>query len=139
MPGLTIDLLAAGQSASFTKTISESDVYIFAGVTGDFNAAHVNEEYAKQTRFGRRVAHGMLTAGFISAVLGAQLPGPGTIYMGQDLEFLAPAYIGDTVTAMVTVESIDREKNRITLDTVCTNQEGKVLLRGKAVVRPPLR
>ena len=90
--------IAVGQSASFSKTITEWDVYTFAGLSGDLNPAHINEEYAKTTRFGGRIAHGMLSAGLISAVIGMQLPGPGTIYMGQTLKFLSPVRIGDTVT-----------------------------------------
>lgn len=89
MQGLTMQELKLGQSASTSKTISEADVYLFAGITGDLNPAHVNEPYAEETRFGGRIAHGMLSAGLISAVIGMQLPGPGTIYMGQELKFLA--------------------------------------------------
>lgn len=137
MTGYTIDQLQAGQQASFTKTISESDVYLYAGLTGDLNPAHVNEEYAKSTRFGTRIAHGMLSGGLISAVIGMQLPGPGTIYLGQNLKFVAPVRIGDTVTATVTVTALDLVKNRVTLETVCTNQEGTVLITGEALAMPP--
>lgn len=126
-----------GQSASLSKTISESDVYLFAGVTGDFNPAHTNEVYANTTRFGRRIAHGMLSAGLISAVLGMQLPGPGSIYMGQTLKFLAPVYLGDTITATVTLTQLDGEKNRAVLSTVVTNQEGKVVTTGEAKMLLP--
>ena len=136
MRGYTIDELEAGQSASFSKTITESDVYTFAGVTGDFNPAHVDEAYAKNTRFKGRIAHGMLSAGLISAVLAMQLPGPGSIYLGQTLKFTAPVRIGDTVTATVTVSALNREKNRAVLHTVCTNQEGTVLIDGEATVMP---
>ena len=115
--------ISVGQSASFTKTITESDVYTFAGLSGDLNPAHINEEYAKGTRFGGRIAHGMLSAGLISAVIGMQLPGPGTIYMGQTLKFLSPVRIGDTVTAQVKVTSIDEQRRRAVLETTCTNQE----------------
>jgi len=139
MSGLSIALLTIGQSASFSKTITESDIYLFAGVTGDFNPVHVNEEYAKKARFGSRIAHGMLSAGLISAVIGMQLPGPGTIYLGQKLKFLAPVHIGDTVTAAITVDSVEQEKNRVVLHTVCTNQEGKVIASGEALVMPPNR
>lgn len=137
MTKLTIDQLQVGQQADFTKTVSEGDVYLYAGLTGDLNPAHINEPYAKGTRFGGRIAHGMLSAGFISAVIGMQLPGPGSIYMGQNLKFVAPVRIGDTVTATVTVREIDSAKNRVTLDTVCTNQEGTVLITGEALVMPP--
>lgn len=99
--------ISVGQSASLSKTISESDVYTFAGITGDLNPAHVNEEYARQSRFGGRIAHGLLSAGLISAAIAMKLPGPGTIYLGQTIKFLAPVRIGDTVTATVKVLSIE--------------------------------
>jgi 3-hydroxybutyryl-CoA dehydratase len=137
MKGKTIDELIVGQTASFTKTVSESDVYLFAGITGDFNPAHVNEAYAKNTAFKTRIAHGMLSAGLISNVLGNQLPGPGTIYMQQQLNFRAPVAIGDTVTATVEVIEILREKKRVRLKTVCTNQDGVVVLDGEALISPP--
>lgn len=136
MQGMTIQDLAVGQSASTSKTISEADVYLFAGITGDLNPAHVNEAYASETMFGGRIAHGMLSAGLISAVIGMQLPGPGTIYVGQDLKFLAPVRIGDTVTATVTVKELSQEKNRAVLETVCENQAGKKLIAGQALVMP---
>ncbi len=137
MKGKTIDELEVGQTASFTKTVSESDVYLFAGITGDFNPAHVNETYAKNTAFKTRIAHGMLSAGLISNVLGNQLPGPGTIYMQQQLNFRAPVAIGDTITATVEVVDILREKKRIRLKTTCTNQDDIVVLDGEALVSPP--
>jgi 3-hydroxybutyryl-CoA dehydratase len=137
MQNYTIQQLEIGQKASFSKTITETDVYLFAGITGDINPAHVNQEYAKNTLFKGRIAHGMLSAGLVSAVLGMQLPGPGTIYTGQTLKFLAPVHFGDTITA--TVEVIEKivEKNRAILKTTCTNQEGKVILEGEATVMPP--
>jgi 3-hydroxybutyryl-CoA dehydratase len=137
MNGKTIDELNIGQTASFTKTISESDVYLYAGITGDFNPAHVNEIYAKNTAFKTRIAHGMLSAGLISSVLGNQLPGPGTIYMQQQLNFRAPVAIGDTITATVEVIEVIREKKRVRLKTVCTNQENIVVLDGEALISPP--
>ena len=103
MIGKTINELNVGDAAEFSKTVSEAYVYLFAGVTGDLNPAHINEAYAQKTFFKTRIAHGMLSAGFISAVLGNQLPGPGTIYIRQELNFLAPVRIGDTVTARVEV------------------------------------
>jgi len=128
--------LAIGQRDHFTKTVSESDVYLYAGISGDTNPAHINEVYASQTRFGTRIAHGMLTAGFISAVIGTRLPGPGTIYLGQDLKFLAPVKIGDTVRAEVEViETLAGRK--IKLRTTCTNQHGKRVLDGIATVLSP--
>jgi len=136
MQGMTIQDLAVGQCASTSKTISEADVYLFAGITGDLNPAHINEQYAGDTMFGGRIAHGMLSAGLISAVIGMQLPGPGTIYVGQDLKFLAPVRIGDTVTATVTVKELDPGRNRAVLETVCENQAGKKLIAGQALVMP---
>ena len=133
----TIDTLNLGDSASVSKTVTETDVYLFAGITGDLNPAHVNEVASSQTMFKGRIAHGMLSAGFISAVLGMQLPGPGTIYLGQELKFTKPVRIGDTITATCTViEKLD-EKNIIKLETVCTNQDGKVVTTGVATVMPP--
>lgn len=126
-----------GQTASVTRTISESDVYLFAGVTGDLNPAHTNEEYAKTTHFKTRIAHGMLSAGLISAVLGMQLPGPGTIYTGQTLKFLAPVHIGDTITATAEIKSLDVERNRVVLTTTCTNQEGTMVITGEATALLP--
>ncbi|MDT8272872.1 MAG: MaoC family dehydratase [Desulfomonilia bacterium] len=137
MLGRTIAELKIGDFAEFSKTVTETDVYLFAGVVGDFNPAHVNEEYAKNTFFKTRIAHGMLSAGFISAAIGMKLPGPGTIYMGQELKFLAPVRIGDTVTAHVEVSEINTEKNRIRLTTYCTNQNGEKVLDGYAMVSPP--
>jgi 3-hydroxybutyryl-CoA dehydratase len=137
MIGKTIDQLGLGDSAEFTKTISESDIYLFAGLTGDLNPAHINEPYAQRTFFKARIAHGMLMAGFISAVIGMQLPGPGSIYIRQELKFLAPARIGDTITARAEVTEIVSEKNRITLRTTCTNQEGTLVVDGEATVSPP--
>lgn len=135
--GYTIDEVEIGQSASFTKTVTEADAYNYAGVSGDFNPAHINEEYAKETFFKTRIAHGMISAGFISAVLGTKLPGPGTIYLGQDLKFTKPVRFGDTITATCTVEEIIKEKNRLILTTVCTNQDGEVVIDGKAIVLAP--
>jgi 3-hydroxybutyryl-CoA dehydratase len=137
MLGKSITEINVGDKAEFTKTIAESDIYLFAGVTGDLNPAHINEEYAQNTFFKGRIAHGMLLAGFISTVIGCQLPGPGSIYIGQDLKFRAPARIGDTVTAKAVVTEIIEGKNRVILETTCTNQEGVLLLDGHATVSPP--
>ncbi|MCX5833056.1 MAG: MaoC family dehydratase [Deltaproteobacteria bacterium] len=137
MIGKTIIEINVGDAAEFTKTISEADVYLFAGVTGDLNPAHVNEEYAKKTFFKTRIAHGMLTAGFISAILGTQLPGPGTIYIRQELIFMAPVFFGDTITARAEVVEVNTEKNRLRFKTTCRNQEGKIILDGEALVSPP--
>jgi len=137
MIGKTIGEIQVGDSAEFSKTVSESDVYLYAGVTGDLNPAHINEAYAEKTFFKTRIAHGMLTAGFISAILGVHLPGPGTIYLKQELKFLAPVRIGDTITARAEVIEVTTEKNRIRLKTTCTNQDGTRVLDGEAMVSPP--
>jgi 3-hydroxybutyryl-CoA dehydratase len=137
MIGKSIEQIEVGNADEFTKTISESDIYLFAGVTGDLNPAHINETYAKDTFFKSRIAHGMLLAGFISAVIGMKLPGPGAIYIRQELKFLAPARIGDTITARVEVTHIRAEKNRITLKTTCTNQDDALVMDGEALISPP--
>jgi 3-hydroxybutyryl-CoA dehydratase len=137
MTGKTIAELKKGETASFSKTVSEADIYLFAGVTGDFNPAHIDEEYAKGTFFKTRIAHGSLLAGFISTVMGTTMPGPGTVYIRQELNFLAPARIGDTVTATAEVLEIDAAKNRVRLSTICRNQDGVILVDGLATVSPP--
>ncbi|MGD9076923.1 MAG: MaoC family dehydratase [Desulfobacteraceae bacterium] len=137
MTGKTVDELNVGDSAEFTKTVSEADIYMYAGVTGDVNPAHIDEVYAGKTFFKTRIAHGMLLAGFISTVLGNRLPGHGTIYMKQELNFLGPVRIGDTVTARVEVVEIENEKNRVKLRTTCVNQDGTVVVDGEALVSPP--
>src|SRR6056297_326301 len=137
--GKTINEIEIGEEASFTKTVSEADVYNYAGVTGDFNPAHINESFAKKTMFGGRIAHGMLSAGFISTVLGTKLPGPGCIYVSQDLKFTAPVHFGDTITATVKVEKLNVEKNRVILNTVCTNQKENVVLKGQAELMPTVK
>jgi 3-hydroxybutyryl-CoA dehydratase len=137
MIGKTMNELNVGDAAEFSKTISESDVYLFAGVTGDLNPAHINEAYAQKTFFKTRIAHGMLSAGFVSAVLGNQLPGPGSIYVRQELNFLAPMRIGDTITARVEVIEKNTEKNRVRLRTTCVNQDGVKVTDGEAVISPP--
>jgi 3-hydroxybutyryl-CoA dehydratase len=137
MSGKTIAELKIGERASFSKTVTETDIYLYAGVTGDFNPAHIDEEYAKGTFFKTRIAHGMLSAGFISAVLANRLPGPGCIYLGQNLSFLAPVRIGDTITAHVEVLELDQEKNRARLRTWCVNQKGVTVIEGEALVSPP--
>jgi 3-hydroxybutyryl-CoA dehydratase len=137
MTGKTIAEIKKGETASFSKTVSESDIYLFAGVTGDLNPAHIDEEYAKGTFFKTRIAHGSLLAGFISTVMGMILPGPGTVYIRQELDFLAPARIGDTVTAMVEVLELDEAKNRVRLRTFCRNQDEVLLVDGMATVSPP--
>jgi 3-hydroxybutyryl-CoA dehydratase len=137
MIGKTITEIQMGDSAQFSKTVSETDVYLYAGITGDFNPAHVNEAYAEKTFFKTRIAHGMLTAGFISTILGTLLPGPGTIYLKQELKFLAPVRIGDTITARAEVIELLTKKNFVRLKTTCTNQAGTLVLDGEAMVSAP--
>lgn len=132
-----INDLYVGQSAEFTKTISESDVYLFAGITGDHNPMHVNDIYAKQSRFKGRICHGMLSSSLISTVIGTKLPGNGSIYVKQRLMFKAPVLFGDTITAKVEVDEINLEKNRVQLRTYCVNQDGIVVTDGCATVIPP--
>jgi 3-hydroxybutyryl-CoA dehydratase len=129
--------LAAGQGAEWSKTVTEADVALFAGVTGDFNPVHVNAVEAERSRFGGRIAHGMLSASFISTVLGTRLPGPGTIYLSQSLRFTAPVRIGDTVTARVEVAEVIAAKRRVRLLTTCANQRGEKVVDGEAVVMVP--
>jgi 3-hydroxybutyryl-CoA dehydratase len=137
MKGKTIGELKTGDSASFEKTMSEADVYLFAGITGDLNPAHINAQWAAESMFKQRVVHGVLTAGLISTVLGTLLPGPGTIYLGQELKFTAPVFFGDTIRAEVTVTELRADKNLCKLSTVCTNQNGVVVVEGAATVKPP--
>ncbi|MBU3143324.1 MaoC family dehydratase [Clostridium sp. CF012] len=137
MKGLTMKEINIGDKGSFEKTISESDVYLYAGITGDLNPAHINQREAETSMFKGRIAHGMLTAGFISAVLGMKLPGPGTIYLGQELKFTAPVRFGDTIKAEVEVIEKFDAKNIIKLNTICTNQDGVIVLKGVATVMPP--
>lgn len=129
--------LKIGDKASFSKTISEADIYLYAGITGDFNGAHVNSQYAAQSLFGERIAHGMLSAGLISTVMGTRLPGEGTIYLSQTLKFIAPVKIGDTVTATVGVLEKFEAKRRVRLSTVCENQRGQKVIEGEALVMCP--
>lgn len=133
-----IEDLTVGQTASLAKTVTEADIILFAGISTDINSVHLDEEFAKTTAFGGRIAHGMLSASFISAVLGARLPGPGTIYLAQNLKFKAPVRAGDTVTATVTITEIVPEKKRVKLDTVCT-VGGKTVIEGDATVMFPSR
>ena len=137
MIGLTIDEMELGQSASFSKTITETDVYLFAGISGDLNPAHVNETFAKETMFKGRIVHGILCGSLISTVLGMYLPGPGSIYMKQEFKFLAPARFGDTLTATCTVKEKITEKNRVIFDCKVENQDGMVVIEGEAMIMPP--
>lgn len=125
-----------GQSAKFGKTITESDIYSFAGICGDFNSVHINKEAAKESIFGKQVAHGMLTASFISTVLGMILPGQGTIYLSQNLTFKKPVFIGDTIYAEVRILEIFSD-GKARLDTIVQNQNGENVITGDAIVILP--
>ncbi len=131
MTGYSIDEIYIGQKASVTKTITEADVNAYAGIIGDFNPLHVNSEYAKGTRFGERIAHGMLTASFISTLVGMVLPGRDAIYCGQTLKFTAPVPIGSTITAESEVTKIIPEKRIIVFKTTITRQDGVVVVEGE--------
>ncbi len=133
-----LDELQPGMTAETAKTITEADILMYAAVSTDTNPVHIDAEAAAKTPFGQRIAHGMLSAGLISAVLGTKLPGPGTIYLGQTMRFRAPVKIGDTVTAKVEVTAVDMAKKRATLKTECF-VAGNVVIEGEAVVMPPTR
>jgi 3-hydroxybutyryl-CoA dehydratase len=126
--------LQVGETASLSKTITDDDIHAFADLVGDHNPVHLDDEFARTTRFGRRIAHGMLSASLISALLANKLPGQGTVYLSQSLQFIAPVFPGDTVTARVTVTKVREDKPIVTLETVCTNQRDETLIKGEAVV-----
>ncbi|HEU4593548.1 MAG TPA: MaoC family dehydratase [Pyrinomonadaceae bacterium] len=131
--------LKVGDSAEVSRMITDEDIRAFAELTGDRNPVHLDEEYAAGTRFGRRIAHGMLGASLISALLANELPGSGTVYLSQSLRFVAPVYPGDTVTARVSVSRLREDKPVVTLETVCRNQRGELLIEGEAVVLAPAK
>ena len=135
--GKSIHELKIGDSAQISKTITESDIELFAKATGDFNPVHLDQAYAEKTSFKGRIAHGLLSVGLLSAVLGNTLPGHGTIYLSQEVKFLAPVRIGDTITAKVEVIELIPEKNRAKFRTTCTNQDGKLVVEGTAWGMPP--
>lgn len=126
--------LKLGMKGTVSKTITESDVAMYSGISLDINPVHLNEEYAKETMFKHRIAHGMLSAGLISAALGTKMPGEGTIYLGQDLKFIAPVYLGDTITVEVEIIELIEEKSIVILKTTCKNQKGKTVVSGEAKV-----
>jgi 3-hydroxybutyryl-CoA dehydratase len=136
--GLYFEDLKVGQTAMFGRTLTETDIVLFAGISGDNNPVHINEEFASGTMFSGRIAHGMLTAAFVSTVLGMKLPGPGAIYVSQTLRFKAPVRSGDTLNVRATVIDLVPEKRRATLSTV-VSVGNKVVLEGEAVVIVPLR
>ena len=137
LTGKRIGEIKVGDKTIVEKTISETDIYLFSGITGDLNPVHVNQKEAEETIFKGRIAHGILVTGLISTCIGMQLPGPGSIYLGQQVKFTAPVYIGDTISAQVEVIETNAEKNRVKLKTTCTNQDGKVVIDGEALVMPP--
>ena len=132
----TRETLAVGDQGSFTKVITEADVFAFAGISGDFNPLHIDAEYAKRTQFGQRIAHGILTAGIISTVLGGEIPGVGTIFVELQIRFLKPVFFGDTMTARATVMEIISPK-RLRMMVACVNQHGDDVAIGNALVVPP--
>ncbi len=138
MSGLYFEDLTVGMSARVAKTITEADILLYAAVSTDTNPLHLDAEAAKSSPFGGRIAHGMLSAGLISAVLGTRLPGPGTVYLGQTLRFRAPVRIGDTVAAVAEITALDPAKRRATMKTTCT-VDGTVVIDGEAVVMVPAR
>ena len=133
----TINELNVGDKALLRRTISSFDVYTMAEISGDINPLHVNKEFASKSLFRERVAHGFLTSALISAVIGTQLPGPGTVYISQNLVYVAPVMFGDTIEAEVEVTEINVERNRVKLTLTCRNQNGQTVLEGGALVRPP--
>lgn len=135
----TIDDFNIGDKASITKTITETDVYLFAGISGDFNPAHTNAEYMKTTHFKQRVVHGVLTMALLSAVIGTKLPGPGAILLSASAKFTFPVYFGDTITAKIEVVEKISEKNRLKLKGICTNQAAETVLTGEFVVSPYIK
>jgi 3-hydroxybutyryl-CoA dehydratase len=137
MRSLPLDQLTVGDTAEFRKTISESDVYLFAGVTGDFNPLHVDAEYAKTTPFGARVAHGPLTFSLCAGLLGTELPGLGTVAVSNQITYEAPVFIADTIAVRVEVAELDPERNRATMAVTWRNQDGTQVASGSMVVKPP--
>ena len=123
-----------GDQATVSKTITDEDIRVFAELVGDHNSIHLDDEYAGKTRFGRRIAHGMLSASLISTVIGTRLPGPGSVYLKQSYQFVAPVFPGDTVTARATITKIREDKPIITLETVCLNQDDQLVVKGEALV-----
>lgn len=137
MNSVPFDELKVGDAALSRKTVSESDVYLFAGVTGDFNPLHVDEQFAKESVFGARIAHGPLTLGLCAGLLGTELPGLGTIAISNRVEYSAPVYLGDTITVRVEVASLDPETRRAAMAVTWTNQDGTLVASGEMIVKPP--
>jgi acyl dehydratase len=134
----TFDSLAPGVAAETTHAVGAREIELFAEATGDRNPVHLDEAFASKTQFGGRIAHGMLTAGFVSAAIASELPGPGSIYLGQTLRFTKPVRLGDTVTVRLEVIDINAEKRRVRLATTCRNQNGETVMDGEATVLVPV-
>lgn len=132
---MTFNDLKIGQKASVQKTFTAADVTAFAGISLDVNPIHMSDRYAQSTIFGKRIVHGILTSGLISAVLANKLPGPGTIYLGQELKFISPVYLGDDITAEVEIVDLREDKKIVKLSTTCYNQDGKTVISGLATVK----
>lgn len=137
MNSLTVEQLAPGQSAEFSKTVTEIDVTLFAAISGDFNPVHMNETFAAASPFGGRIAHGPITLALAAGVLGTELPGVGTVAVSNTIEYRRAVRLGDTITARVVVRDCDRERNRVTMDLSWLNQDGDLVAEGTAVVKPP--
>jgi len=138
LTGFQFEDLYVGMKGVYARTITETDIVMFAGISGDNNPVHMNEEFARQTQFGSRIAHGMLSACYITTVLGTRMPGPGCIYMSQNLKFRSPVRIGETVTTTVTVTDMVPEKRRVVLSTICTVGD-RIVIDGEAMVMVPAR
>ncbi len=136
LDGMAIDEICVSMSASYSQTITDADIKSYAGISGDNNPVHMSEEYAAESRFGKRIAHGFISASFFSALFGTRIPGPGCVYVSQSLNFKRPVYIGDTVTASVIVTNIDKDKKRVFFNTVC-KVKGKIVIDGEAVLYIP--
>jgi len=134
--GDNIDSFQTGMTETYTQTITDADIRSFAAVSGDNNPVHLSEEFARESRFGKRVSHGLLSASFFSAIFGTKLPGSGCIYVSQSLKFLAPVYINDTVIATVTIKAIDKKKRRIIFDTFCSVNDS-IVISGEAEIYIP--
>lgn len=133
---IPIETIRAGMTVSYSQTITDADIKAYAGLSGDHNPVHVSDEYASSSRFGKRIAHGLMSAGFFSALFGTRLPGPGCVYVSQSLQFKRPVYMGDTVIAAVKVLSVDVSKCRVFFETICT-VGGKVVIKGEAEIYMP--
>lgn len=133
---MEINEIKIGMSESYSQTISEADVKAYAGISGDRNPVHMDDEYAEKSRYKKRIAHGMISSSFFSALFGTKLPGPGCVYVNQSLNFKRPVYIGDTVTAIITVTKIDEIKSRVYFDTIC-KVKNKIVIDGQAELYIP--